>query len=158
MNTPAMNARLLSLALLLCLPFAAAAAGIGISNAYTYETPAPGVAAGGFLSLSNPGKTADRLLKVESPVARSVEIHQMRMAGGVMRMRALAGGLPLPAGKTVTLAPGGLHLMLFGPARALVPGESLPLVLTFEKAGRVSASLRVRAREDESEGDAHAHH
>ncbi|MFX5085066.1 copper chaperone PCu(A)C, partial [Acinetobacter baumannii] len=71
------------------------------------------------MTLRNRGAVPDRLVGAETPAARSVEIHEQRMEDGVMRMRPLPGGVPLPPGETVTLGPGGTHLMLVGPTRAL---------------------------------------
>lgn len=117
-----------------------------ISAAYSYETPAPGITAGGYLSIRNTGKAADRLLRIESSLASSVEIHEMSMAGGVMKMRALSDGLALPAGKTVSLAPGGFHLMIFGTRKAFMHGEKIPLTLHFAKAPAATVMLEVRER------------
>jgi len=61
-----------------------------------------------------------------------------------MRMRPLAGGIPLPPGQEVRLAPGGLHLMLIGPQGAFVQGSMIPLTLVFERAGRVQVELAVQ--------------
>ena len=76
---------------------------------------------------------ATRLVEVRSPVAGIVEVHEMRLEGDVMRMRA-APVLPLPAGQTVELKPGGYHVMLMdlnGPVKA---GDAVPLTLVFEGA------------------------
>src|SRR3954469_2851509 len=74
------------------------------------------------------------VVAVTSPIADAVEIHEMRMDGGVMQMRALAGGLKLPPGKAVELTPGGIHVMLMGLKKAVQPGERVPLTLTVEGA------------------------
>lgn len=147
----------LSLGLLfspLSLAAPAEAAGLRVEQPYSFPTPAPGITAGGFLTIVNPG-AADRLLAVESPWAERVEIHEMSMDGGVMRMRALPDGLVVPAGATLSLAPGGYHLMLIAPRQALAVDQRVPLSLVFERAGRIEAELRVRPRKVE---DAHAHH
>ena len=144
-------------ALLLLLPaLAAAAPAPRVEQAYSLATPAPGITAAGYLRIVN-GEGADRLLAAESPRARRVEIHEMRTDGGMMRMRALADGLPLAAGETVEFAPGGLHLMLIDPPQALAAGESVPLTLVFQRAGRVRTTLDVRSR-DADDHAGHAHH
>jgi copper(I)-binding protein len=146
--------RQLFLALLLSptLALAAQSPSLRIEQAYSYATPAPGITAGGFLTIVNAG-AADRLLGAESPAVGRVEIHEMSLAGGVMRMRALSEGLAVPAQGRLQLAPGGYHLMLIEPKQALALGAKLPLVLHFEKAGRVEVELEVRSRD----ADAHSH-
>jgi periplasmic copper chaperone A len=81
---------------------------------------------------------------VESPVAGRVEMHTMTMEGDVMRMRHVPR-VELPAGKPVKLAPGGLHLMLFGVKEPLVPGARVPLALTVESADGGRSTVRIDA-------------
>jgi copper(I)-binding protein len=96
---------------------------------------------GGGLSIRNAGPDDDRLVKVESSAAGRVELHEMTMDNDVMRMRKL-DAVDLPAGKTVTLS-GDLHLMFMDVKAPFRQGDSIPLTLTFAKAGQVSYSLRV---------------
>ena len=110
------------------------------------ETPTAGGTGVGFLVLVNFGSDDDRLLSASSPAADSVEIHEMSMNDGVMRMRALGDGLAIPAGTTVELAPGGTHLMLIGVHEALVAGQTVPVELRFEKAGTTTVTMPVQAR------------
>ena len=133
-----------SLALLPSLVLAAPT--LKVEQGYSYATPAPGITAVGFLTVVNDGP-ADRLLSVEAPGAARVEIHEMSMAGGVMRMRALPGGLAVPAQGRLALEPGGYHLMLIEPKQALAVGAEVPLTLVFEKAGRLDTRLQVRRRD-----------
>jgi copper(I)-binding protein len=117
----------------------------------------PGQAAGGaYLSVSNNGNVPDRLLGGSSPAAARVEVHEMRMEGDVMRMREMAV-LELPAGKMVTLAPGGLHLMLMGLKAPLKLGDKLPLKLRFEKAGEIDVMLHVENKPATAADTAHKH-
>jgi copper(I)-binding protein len=89
---------------------------------------------------------ADHLLGGTSAAFKSIEVHEMSMTGQVMRMRPIAGGLAVGAGRSVTLAPGGdRHLMLVGPTHALKPGETVAATLRFEKAGPVKVVFQVRA-------------
>lgn len=107
----------------------------------------PGQKAGGaFLKIENRGSSADRLLSAAAPAERAArtELHSMRMEGNVMRMREVAA-IDIPAGQTVTLEPGGLHIMFMGLTSALQAGEKIPLVLTFEKAGQVTVQVHVEA-------------
>jgi copper(I)-binding protein len=96
------------------------------------------------LTLSNLGAAPDRLLGGATPVASQVEVHEMSMDGGVMRMRPVSGGLVIPAGGTVALKPGGYHIMLIGLKTPLTAGTMVPLTLRFEKAGLVKLQVPVR--------------
>ena len=81
------------------------------------------------------------MVKVESDIAGTVQIHSMSMDNGVMKMRMLEE-LPLPAGKAEKLAPGGFHLMLFDLKKPLTAGESVKLTLTFRgNAGKVTQQV-----------------
>jgi uncharacterized protein YcnI/copper(I)-binding protein len=99
--------------------------------------------AGGFLTITNTGVEDDRLVSVSVDFAKEGQIHEMAMEGDVMKMRQLADGLVIPAGETVTLEPGGYHLMFMGLTRALTEGETVPVTLTFEKAGEITIDLPV---------------
>jgi copper(I)-binding protein len=105
----------------------------------------PGMTSGGaYLNLENQGKSADRLVSASSPRAKRVEIHTMSMDGGIMRMREI-GGIDLPPGAKVSMLPRhGYHLMLMDLTAPLKEGETLPLTLTFEKAGSVEVKARVQ--------------
>lgn len=104
----------------------------------------PGQAVGGgFITLTNEGKEDDRLISAATPNADHVEIHEMTMENDVMKMRQLKDGLPIKAGETVELMPGGFHLMFFGVKAPFRAGETVPVTLTFEKAGKVDVSLPV---------------
>jgi copper(I)-binding protein len=97
---------------------------------------------GAFLTIKNAGAGADRLIAAASPVAPNVELHTTVKDGDVMRMRPVAA-IDVPAGETVRLQPGGLHVMLIGLAKPLKAGEKFPLTLTFEKAGKVEVTVDV---------------
>jgi periplasmic copper chaperone A len=94
----------------------------------------PGQAQNGAVYLTIVSPTTDRLTAASSPVAKKAELHTMSMEGGVMRMRPLAA-MDIPAGQTVTLGPGGTHIMLLGLTRPLREGQTFPLTLSFEHAG-----------------------
>ena len=100
---------------------------------------------GGFLTITNEGRTDDTLVAARSAAAGHVEVHEMAMDGDVMRMRELADGLPIPAGETVMLTPGGFHLMFMDLQGPLVEGETVDVTLTFEQAGEVTVPLSVGA-------------
>lgn len=114
-----------------------------ISGAFTRATLPNAPVGGGFMTIVNNGSEADRLIAAASPVAGEVQLHEMKMDGDVMKMAELEHGIEIPAGETVTLAPGGLHLMFMGLKQAFVEGESIPVTLTFEKAGTVELLLEV---------------
>ena len=137
------------LALALCVASLAAAApalaegSIRIASPWVRPNPPGAPTAAGYAAISNVGHTSDRLVAASSPDARSVEVHQMIMVGSVMQMRPVAGGLLIGPGQTVTLAPGGYHLMLIGPTQAFRVGEVVPITLTFQHAGTVRVRFQV---------------
>ena len=90
-----------------------------------------------YLRITNNGVSDDRLVAAKSAIAQRVEIHSMEMDQGVMRMRAVDGGLAIAAGDSVTLAPGSLHLMLMGLTTDLAPDTQHEIILVFEKAGDI---------------------
>ena len=90
-----------------------------------------------YLKIINNGVSDDRLIAAKAAIAQRVEIHSMEMDNGVMRMRAVDGGLAIAAGESVTLAPGGLHIMLRGLTADLAPDTKHEIILVFEKAGDV---------------------
>jgi copper(I)-binding protein len=114
---------------------------IEISGPFTRATLPSAPVAGGFLTLTNTGPEDDRLIGVESAIAKESQIHEMAMEGDVMKMRQLEDGLVIPAGETVTLAPGGFHLMFMGLTSAIAEGDAVPVTITFEKAGSVTIEL-----------------
>jgi copper(I)-binding protein len=142
----------LAASLLLALQFAAPAVAhdyklgaLEIGDPWARATPPTAPTGGGYLSIKNTGTTPDRLLSISSPAAETVQVHEMKMEGNVMRMREISGGLEIPPGATVTLAPGNLHLMMMGLKAPLKRGEKVPLSLVFEKAGKIDVELAVVA-------------
>ena len=123
---------------------------IAIGHPYARATVAGQPAGGGYLKLENKGD-ADRLLSASAGVAGSVELHTMSMDGDVMRMRQV-DSIALPAGKTVDLKPGGLHIMFMGLKAPLKAGDSFPMKLKFEKAGEVTVNVKVEAPGKEAMG------
>ena len=98
-------------------------------------------ATGLFLQLQS--KDAARLVGGSTPAAGRVEIHEMAMEDGVMKMRQISA-LDLPAGKTIELKPGGYHLMLMDLKAPLKQGDSLPLSLQVERAGKPVETLKLQ--------------
>ena len=105
--------------------------------------PMPNDFAGAFLSIANKGPDDDRLVAASSPLAERVELHGIRVVGADIDMRPLANGVPLPAGATMALKPRGYHLLLLGVKEPLAKGSTLPVTLTFEKAGAVAVDFAV---------------
>ncbi|HEY4250797.1 MAG TPA: copper chaperone PCu(A)C [Roseomonas sp.] len=145
-----------AIALLAALPAAAQdyrAGDIIVSQGWSRAAGA-NATGGAFLTIRNTGTAPDRLVAASSPIARRVELHIMSMDGDVMRMRPV-DAVELPAGATVQLAPGGLHIMMIGLTQALEQGGTAPLTLRFERAGEVQVQLAVQAAG--ARGPQHAH-
>jgi copper(I)-binding protein len=100
---------------------------------------------GGYFTITNNGKSADRLVSISSPDAGSAEIHSMVMKDNVMVMRPVEGGLEIPAGETVELKPGHFHLMFMDVKKPFRKGDTVPVTLEFEKAGKVETKMPVEA-------------
>ena len=137
--------RRLALALALLAPVATHAAaqpaGVRAEQPWARATAPRQTVGGVYVTLTSP--VDDRLLAASSPVAGHAEVHEMTMEGNVMRMRELAGGLKLPAGQAVALAPGGLHVMLVDLKQPLVAGQVIPVQLRFERAAPIDMQVRV---------------
>ncbi|KKB08365.1 hypothetical protein VE26_15535 [Devosia chinhatensis] len=114
---------------------------IEISGAFTRATLPNAPVAGGFMTITNTGTEDDRLVGVETGIAKEGQIHEMAMEGDVMKMRQLTDGLLIPAGESVSLAPGGYHLMFMGLNAAIAEGDAVPVTLIFEKAGTITLDL-----------------
>jgi periplasmic copper chaperone A len=115
-----------------------------ITQAWSRATPGGAKIGGGYLTIENKGSAPDRLIGGSADIAGKVEVHEMAMNNGVMTMRPLEKGLAIEPGKTVKLAPGGYHLMMFDLKGPLKQGDKLPVTLEFEKAGKVTVSLDVQ--------------
>ena len=116
-----------------------------ISQAWSRATPNGAKIGSGYFTVENKGASPDRLVGVSADVAGKVEIHEMATKDGVMTMRPVDKGLTIDPGKTVKLAPGGNHLMMFDLKGPLKQGDTVPVTLEFEKAGKVRISLDVQA-------------
>ncbi len=114
-----------------------------IEKPWARATPKGAEVGAGYLEIRNDGASADRLTGGSADFA-GVEIHEMKMEGGIMKMRELKDGLEIPAHGSVKLAPNGYHLMFTGLKRPLVKGESAKATLTFERAGAVSVDFAVQ--------------
>ena len=139
-------ARLLSVLAFATLSFTAVAhdhSNIKFGNMVIRAVAEGTKATGGFLTITNNGEHADRLISVSADFAGKSEIHEMKMEEGVMKMRELADGIEVPAGETVTLKRGGNHLMFMKLPAPVEKGSELEVLLTFEKAGEVTVTMKV---------------
>ncbi|MBN9599587.1 MAG: copper chaperone PCu(A)C [Afipia sp.] len=118
---------------------------ITVTAPWTRATPGGAKVAGGYLKIVNNGSAADRLVKAESAIAGHVEIHEMTMTGGVMKMRPITDGLVIKPGQSVELAPSGLHVMFMDLKQPLKQGETVKATLAFEKAGPLEVVFKVNA-------------
>lgn len=135
-------------------PATSAAQAVIVKNAWARAT-APGQStAGVYLEIVSNADAA--LVAAASPIARSAEIHAMRIEGGVMKMRAVPK-VELPARKTIKLAPGELHVMLVGIKQPLREKDRVPLELTIEGAGGSKSTVRVEAEVRPITASPHAH-
>jgi periplasmic copper chaperone A len=112
-----------------------------VTGAWARPTVNGQAGGGGYLTLIGTTQ-ADRLLSVKANVAKSVELHRMEMDGNVMRMREVEA-IDVPAGQTVQLKPGGLHIMFVGLTQTLKNGATIPLTLRFERGGEVKVDMKV---------------
>lgn len=105
----------------------------------------PPVSANGaaYFVVHNHGKSADRLVGADTERAASAEVHEHVMKDGMMKMQKVEG-VDIPAGGTLTFAPGHYHLMLFGLKKPLADGERFPVTLHFQKAGDVKVEVEVQ--------------
>jgi copper(I)-binding protein len=117
--------------------------GVAVSDAWCRATPNGARAGACYATLRATGRD-DRLIGVATAAAETVQVHEMRTEGGMMRMGELAGGLPLPEDAEVALAPGGTHVMLMGLAGPLVAGERVTLTLDFDQATDVTMEVPIR--------------
>lgn len=116
-----------------------------IATPWTRATAPTARSGGGFMTITNKGTTADRLVAARSNASAKVEIHEMKMDGSVMRMRELEKGLEIPPGATVTLKPGGFHIMFMELKAPFAVNGKVPLTLMFEKAGSIDVEMKVEA-------------
>lgn len=112
-------------------PFARASAGMAETGA-------------AFMKLNNASAVNDQLVAASTPVSAKTELHDHIKEGDIMRMRQVPS-IEVPAGGTVSLQPGGLHIMLMGLKQPLREGETFPLTLTFAHAGAVTVEVPVKS-------------
>lgn len=116
-----------------------------VTSPWTRATPGGAKIAGGYLKITNNGTSADRFTGAKSGAAGHVEIHEMSMTDGVMKMRPLPNGLAIKPGETVELKSGGYHLMFMDLKQPLKQGDTFKATLQFEKAGSLDVDFNVNA-------------
>ncbi len=138
----------LALAQLSAAPTQAADYDVGmihITQPWARATPKGASSGAAYLTITNNGKAPDRVSCVSSDLSDHCQIHTMNMENGVMKMRPVEGGLELKPGETITLKPGGLHVMLVNLKQPLAPGKMVEAIFQFEKAGTVKVEFPIAA-------------
>ncbi len=133
------------------------AGGLKISAAWARATPKGAPVGGGYLTITNTGTAADRLIGGTSDAATRFEIHDMSMDNGVMKMRPVDAGIEIKPGQTVELKPGGYHVMFVGLKKTFVQGDHVKAILKFEKAGDVPVDFSVEGIGAQTGGMQHGH-
>ena len=127
-----------------------------LDHAWARATPKGASVGGGYMKITNTGTTADYLVGGSTIISRGVEVHEMKMEGGVMKMRPVAGGIEIKPGQTVTLDPSGYHVMFVGLKAQLKQGDHFKATLQFAKAGKVDVDFTVEGLGAKTGGGDHA--
>jgi copper(I)-binding protein len=120
-----------------------AAGDITVTGAFTRATLAAAKVGAGYMTIGNAGTEPDRLVSATTEATPTVELHNMSVKDGMMTMTPMPDGIEVPAGGSVALAPGGLHVMFIGPKAPFKEGECVAVTLKFEKAGELPVQLVV---------------
>jgi uncharacterized protein YcnI/copper(I)-binding protein len=129
-----------------------------IEQPWSRATPGGAKVGGGYVRIINTGSIPDRLIGGSFAASARVELHDMSVSEGVMRMKAIEGGLPIAPGATLELKPGGNHAMFVDLQRPLREGERVDGTLQFEKAGSVAVTYTVRGLGAQNAGEDHSQH
>lgn len=132
-----------TLCMLATLVTLGAEAQTAVNDAWVRGTVAQQKATGAFMRITS--MQGGKLISASSPIAGTVEVHEMSMDGNVMKMRPLADGLALPMGKAVELKPGGYHVMLMDLKRPLVAGDVVPIALVIQGGNGKRETVDVKA-------------
>lgn len=142
-----MRMSLIAASLVAALVQAASAQGakpsIEVTHAWARAMPKGARAGAAYITVVNKGTSDDRLLSASTPVAAQAQLHTTITDNGVMKMRPVSA-IDVKPGATVTLKPGGLHMMLTGLKQPLSEGQSFLLTLTFAKAGKIETTVQVK--------------
>jgi periplasmic copper chaperone A len=118
---------------------------IHISQPWSRATPKGAAAGAGYMTLTNTGTAPDRVSCVSDDASAQCQIHSMTMEGGVMKMRPVEGGLEIKPGESVTLKPGGNHMMFLSLKHPLEQGATVKATLKFDHAGTIDVEYPVLA-------------
>jgi periplasmic copper chaperone A len=116
---------------------------IHISQPWSRATPKGAASGAGYMTVTNKGTAPDRVSCVSSDASAQCQIHTMTMEDGVMKMRPVEGGLEILPGQTITLKPGGFHIMLLDLKHPLEQGQSVKATLKFDHAGTVDVEYPI---------------
>ncbi len=116
---------------------------IHISQPWSRATPKGAASGAGYMTVTNNGTTPDKVNCVSSDVSAQCQIHTMTMEDGVMKMRPVEGGLEIKPGETITLKPGGFHMMLLDLKHPLEQGQNVKATLKFDHAGTVDVEYPI---------------
>lgn len=117
---------------------------LAIANAWALVSPKGAKVAAGYFVVANGGIESDRLISATSPRAARAEIHEIVVEGNVAKMRPVAAGIEVPPGGSAMLKEDGLHVMFIDVDAPFTEGETIPVTLTFEKAGNVDVTMKVK--------------
>lgn len=158
MTTPPLQ-RLILLLLLVCGPALAGSAGAPVhaENPWIREAPPGASALAGYLTLHNTSGKDRRLLSAESPAFARVEMHRSVVENGMARMLPQES-ITIPAKDRVALEPGGYHLMLMQPVKALKAGDTATITLSFDSGEPLEVEMEVKKGMGEDGGHHHHHH
>jgi len=115
---------------------------ISVEHPWARATPAGAKTGAAYLTLVNNGTIADRLVRASTPVAEKVQVHQEIDDNGVMKMRELPV-VDIGPGAALTFKPGGTHMMIIGLKQPLKKGQTFPLTLEFENAGKIDLQVPI---------------
>ena len=136
----------------LCAPFAVSAddlpvlahsGGILIEDGYARAAGANAKSGAAFMAITNETEADDRLIEARGDAAKRIELHTHVLTDGVAKMMQMEDGIPLPAGETVMLERGGLHVMFMGLNGPFEEGADVDVTLVFETAGEIDVAIPV---------------
>ncbi|MDA0240387.1 MAG: copper chaperone PCu(A)C [Proteobacteria bacterium] len=130
--------------------------GVTVIDAWARPPLTPTGAGAVYLTVVNKTSNADRLVGVKTNAANRAQLHTHILTDGIARMRRV-DGIPLKAGGTIKMKPGGFHVMLMRPAAAIKEGAHFALTLVFERAGEVEVQVQVRNATASGTGGHDAH-
>jgi copper(I)-binding protein len=135
----------------------AEASGIVIEDGYARAAGANARTGAAFMAITNTTGTDDRLIAAHGDIAERLELHAHEMTDGVAKMRQVEGGIPIPAGETVLLERGGLHVMFLGLTGEMAEGSTVDIVLVFQSAGEIPVTIPVDLKRGQGGGHMHGH-